>query len=263
MTETNVQAGLVQTETDGAVCYVTLCAPDRLNAVDANMAVALRDVCGSVLSDDGITVVVFRGAGRGFCAGGDLRYISQFAGRTDEALDNILLPFHEFLEKLNATNKIIVFSVHGAVAGAGLSLVSMGDFCIAEEGTKFVPAYAAIGLTPDGGGTVGLSRTVGTRHALRYLLAEDKFDCTDALQTGLVTKIATKGTLEETTKQFAERLASFPQVVLAGTKHLLRSAGNTEISQQLENEHAQLGAAMSGDLFQNMLREIINANGVS
>lgn len=263
MTGTNVQAGLVQTETDGAICYVTLCAPDSLNAVDANMAVALRDVCGSVLSDDDITVVVFRGAGRGFCAGGDLRYISQFAGRTDEALDNILLPFHEFLEKLNASNKITVFSVHGAVAGAGLSLVSMGDFCIAEEGTKFVPAYAAIGLTPDGGGTVGLSRTVGTRHALRYLLAEDKFDCTDALQTGLVTKIATKGTLEETTKQFAERLASFPQVVLAGTKHLLRSAGNTEISQQLEHEHAQLGAAMKGELFQNRLREIIYAKGVS
>ncbi|WP_448329745.1 enoyl-CoA hydratase/isomerase family protein [Sulfitobacter sp. M13] len=118
-------------------------------------------------------------------------------------------------------------------------------------------------LTPDGGGTVGLTRTVGTRHALRFLLAEDKFDCTDALQTGLVTKIATKGTLEETTKQFAERLASFAQVVPAGTKHLLRSAENTEISQQLENEHTQLEAAMSGDLFQNRLREIINANGVS
>tara|TARA_R110002020_G_scaffold475604_3_gene711286 strand:- start:26045 stop:26836 length:792 start_codon:yes stop_codon:yes gene_type:complete len=262
MIETNVQAGLVQTETDGAICYVTLCAPDSLNAVDANMAVALRDVCGSVLSDDGITVVVFRGAGRGFCAGGDLRYISQFAGRTDEALDNILLPFHEFLEKLNASNKIIAFSVHGAVAGAGLSLVSMGDFCIAEEGTKFVPAYAAIGLTPDGGGTIGLTRSVGMRHALRYLLAEDKFGCTDALRTGLVTKIATKGTLEDTTKQFAERLASFPQVVLAGTKHLLRSAGYAEISQQLEHEHAQLGAAMKSELFQIRLREIARANGV-
>jgi len=67
---------------------------------------------------------------RRICARGDLFYISQFAGSTDEALDNILLPLHDFLEQLGASDKIMIFSVHGVVAGAGLSLVSMGDFAL-------------------------------------------------------------------------------------------------------------------------------------
>lgn len=263
MSETRSAADLIRTEMSGDICYVTLSSPDNLNAMGADMVVALRDACRPILEDAAIKVVVFSGAGRGFCAGGDLVYISQFIGRTEMALDNILDPLHEFLEKLVTSDKIIVFSVHGVVAGAGLSLVSMGDFCIAEAGTRFVPAYALIGLTPDGGGSVGLTRSVGARNALRLLLAEDRFDVETAHQTGLVTKIAPSGTLTEVTAQFAERLASLPSLVLAGTKQLLRSAPMTAVRDQLEQEKVQLSKAMLEPPFQRRLGKIRDAGGVT
>lgn len=263
MSKTESAAVLIRTVTSGEICYVTLSSPDNLNAMGADMVVALRDACRPVFEDTAIKVVVFSGAGRGFCAGGDLVYISQFVGRTEVALDNILDPLHEFLEQLDSSDKIIVFAVHGVVAGAGMSLMSMGDFCIAEEGTQFVPAYASIGLTPDGGGSVGLTRAVGARNAMRLLLADDRFDVETAQQTGLVTKIAASGTLNEVTTQFAERLTAMPHVVLAGTKRLLRQAPSTAYAEQLEREKAQLKRAMREPAFENRLSKIKDKGGVT
>lgn len=262
MTKTESTTELIRTKTVGEICYFTLSSPNNLNAMGADMVVALRDACRPVFDDTTVKVVVFTGAGRGFCAGGDLVYISQFVGQTEVALDAILDPLHAFLEQLDASDKIIVFAVHGVVAGAGLSLMSMGDFCIAEEKTKFVPAYASIGLTPDGGGSVGLTRAVGARNALRLLLAEDGFDVETAHQTGLVTKISPSGTLNEVTTQFAERLTAIPHVVLAGTKRLLRQAPNTAIAEQLEHEKSQLKRAMREPSFQCRLRKIKDKGGV-
>lgn len=263
MSKTSNAAELVRTRTSGEICYVSLTSPDNLNALGADMAVALRETCLPIFEDTAIKVVVFSGAGRGFCSGGDLVYISQFIGRTEVALDNILDPLHAFLEGMAASDKITIFSVHGAVAGAGLSLVSMGDFCIAEEGTNFVPAYASIGLTPDGGGSVGLIRSVGARNAMRLLLAEDRFDVETAHQTGLVTKIAPSGKLTEVTTQFAERLANLPLPALAGTKQLLRSAPKAALDSQLAQEKDQLNKAMLEPLFQQRLGKIRDAGSIA
>jgi|TARA_R110002072_G_scaffold56368_2_gene146074 enoyl-CoA hydratase/carnithine racemase len=263
MSKEQSAAELIRIEIAGEVCYVTLSSPENLNAMDCDMVTALRDICTPVLQDAAIKIVVFSGAGRGFCAGGDLVYISGFVGRTQVALDNILNPLHDFLEVLDASDKIIVFSVHGVIAGAGLSLVSMGDFCIAEEDTKFIPAYASIGLTPDGGGSIGLTRSVGARNALRLLLAEDIFDVETAFKTGLVTSIAPTGTLKEVSCNFAERLAALPHVTLAGTKRLLRQAPDTAFAEQLQREKAQLERAMQEPAFQDRLSKVKDKGGVA
>ncbi|MEP2202022.1 MAG: enoyl-CoA hydratase/isomerase family protein, partial [Tateyamaria sp.] len=113
MNKTESAAELIRTEMEGEICYVTLSSPDNLNAMGADMVVALRDACRPVFENTAVKVIVFSGEGRGFCAGGDLVYISQFVGRTEMALDNILNPLHEFLAQLDASDKIIVFAVHG------------------------------------------------------------------------------------------------------------------------------------------------------
>ena len=102
--------------------------------------------------------------------------------------------------------KIVVSSVHGSAAGAGMGLAFVTDLCIAAEDARFTPAYAKIGVSPDGGSTVGIVGTVGTRRALQIFLAEDSFSAQQALEWGLVAKVVPATELKAATRQFAERL---------------------------------------------------------
>src|SRR5947207_678490 len=103
--------------------------------------------------------------------------------------------------------KIVLSSVHGSAAGAGMGLAFVTDLCIAAEDAKFTPAYAKIGVSPDGGSTVGMVGTVGVRRALQIFLAEDTFSAQQAYDWGLVAKVVPAAELKAATRQFAERLA--------------------------------------------------------
>src|SRR6185312_10429084 len=101
-------------------------------------------------------------------------------------------------------------SVHGSAAGAGLSLAFVGDMCIATDDARFTPAYAKIGVSPDGGGTVGVVSAVGARRALQIFLAEDTFSAAQAYEWGLLAKVVPAAELKSATRALAERLAKNP-----------------------------------------------------
>src|SRR5438876_282498 len=96
---------------------------------------------------------------------------------------------------------------HGSAAGAGLSLAFVADLCIATEDARFTPAYAKLGVSPDGGGTVGVVASVGARRALQIFLAEDSFSAKQAYDWGLVAKIVPAAELKAATRDLAHRLA--------------------------------------------------------
>ena len=114
--------------------------------------------------------------------------------------------------------KIVLASVHGSAAGAGLSLALMADLCIAAEDARFTPAYAKLGVSPDGGGTIGLTAAVGPRRALQIFLAEDQFSAAQALQWGLVVKVVPAAELKAATRELAHRLAQNAPAAIAATK---------------------------------------------
>ena len=152
---------------------------------------------------------MIEGEGRAFSAGGDLQTIGAAAasGTIKPVVGELLLHYHKFISALRRMPKIVVASVHGSAAGAGLSLAFVADLCIAAEDAKFTPAYAKLGVSPDGGGTVGLAASVGTRRALQILLAEDSFSARQAHEWGLVVKVVPAAELKAATRELAQRLA--------------------------------------------------------
>jgi enoyl-CoA hydratase/carnithine racemase len=234
---------------EGAVATITLNRPASFNAIDLAIAKRLEQIAADVEASDDIRVLVIEGAGRAFCAGGDLQTIGAAAATDTIApvVGEMLQHYHAFITALQRMPKIVLASVHGSAAGAGLSLAFMADLCIATEDARFTPAYAKIGVSPDGGGTVGVTAAVGPRRALQIFLAEDSFSAAQAMQWGLVVKVVPASELKAATRELAQRLAQNTPAAIAATKMLVQRAPLSPIERQLEAERDAIIDCMHTD----------------
>ena len=223
---------------DGPIATITLNRPEAFNSVNLAIARRLQQLGDEVETNAAIKVLVIQGEGRAFSAGGDLQTIG--AAAEDDTIapvvGELLKHYHAFIEAVRRMPKIVLSSVHGSAAGAGMGLAFVTDLCIAAEDAKFTPAYAKIGVSPDGGSTVGMVGTVGVRRAFQIFLAEDNFTAQQAYEWGLVAKVVPAAELRAETKKFAERLARNPPAAIAATKALLYQAATTPTEQQLDAE---------------------------
>src|SRR4051794_30098052 len=231
---------------DGPIATLTLNRPAAFNSINLAIAHRLEQIGTQVEADDDIHVLVIEGTGRAFSAGGDLQTIGAAAANDTVApvVGELLKHYHAFIEALRRMPKLVLSSVHGSAAGAGMGLAFVTDLCIAADDARFTPAYAKIGVSPDGGSTVGMVGTVGTRRALQILLAEDSFTAQQAFEWGLVARIVPAAELKEQTSKFAERLAQNPPAAIANTKSLVYQAAVTPVKQQLEAEEKGIIDAM-------------------
>jgi enoyl-CoA hydratase/carnithine racemase len=236
---------------DGAIATITLNRPAAFNSINLAIAQKLEALAAEVEASDDIRVLVIEGEGRAFCAGGDLQTIgaASEANTVTPVVGELLRHYHAFIEIVRRMPKIVLSSVHGSAAGAGLGLAFVTDLCIAADDARFTPAYAKIGVSPDGGSTVGVVGTVGTRRALQIFLSEDGFTAQQAYEWGLVAKVVPAAELKAATRQFAQRLAQNPPAAIAGTKSLVYQAATTPTKQQLDAEEHKIIAAMHTDDF--------------
>jgi enoyl-CoA hydratase/carnithine racemase len=223
---------------EGPIATITLNRPNAFNSIDLSIARKLEQLSAQVEADDELRVLVIEGVGRAFCAGGDLQTIGAAAAADNIApvVGELLQHYHAFITALRQMPKIVLSSVHGSAAGAGMSLAFVADLCIAAEDARFTPAYAKLGVSPDGGGTVGVVASVGARRALQIYLAEDSFSAAQAYDWGLVAKVVPAAELKAATRELAERLAQNAPAALAATKALIHRAHITPIEQQLDSE---------------------------
>src|SRR4051812_17413417 len=223
---------------EGPIATITLNRPVAFNSVDLSIARKLEQLSAEVEANDDIRVLVIEGEGRAFSAGGDLQTIGAAAAADNIApvVGELLKHYHAFIETVRRMPKIVLSSVHGSAAGAGLSLAFVADLCIAAEDARFTPAYSKLGVSPDGGGTVGLAASVGPRRALQIFLAEDSFSAAQAYDWGLVAKVVPAAELKSATAELARRLAQNAAAGLAATKALIHRAHITPIEQQLDAE---------------------------
>jgi enoyl-CoA hydratase/carnithine racemase len=236
---------------DGPVATITLNRPAAFNSINLAIAQKLEQLAAQVEADNTIRVLVIEGEGRAFCAGGDLQTIGAAAAADTitPVVGELLEHYHAFITALRRMSKIVLASVHGSAAGAGLSLAFVADLCIASTDARFTPAYAKLGVSPDGGGTVGVVAAVGVRRAMQIFLAEDGFTAQQALEWGLVAKVVPAAELKAATREFALRLAQNDPAGLAATKALIHRAPVTPVEQQLEAERDGIIGCMHTDEF--------------
>jgi len=236
---------------EGPIATITLNRPAAFNSINLEIAKKLEQLGAEVEANDDIRVLVIEGVGRAFSAGGDLQTIGAAAEADTIApvVGELLKHYHAFIETLRRMPKIVLSSVHGSAAGAGMGLAFVADLCIVADDARFTPAYAKIGVSPDGGSTVGIVGTVGTRRALQIFLAEDNFSAQQAQEWGLVAKVVPSAELKAATRQFAERLAQNPPGAIGGTKSLVYQAAVTPTHQQLDAEEEKIIDAMHTDEF--------------
>jgi enoyl-CoA hydratase/carnithine racemase len=236
---------------EGPIATITLNRPSAFNSIDLSIARKLEQLSAEVESSGDIRVLVIEGTGRAFCAGGDLQTIGAAAASDTitPVVGELLQHYHAFIATLRRMPKIVLASVHGSAAGAGLSLAFVADLCIATEDARFTPAYSKLGVSPDGGGTVGLAASVGTRRALQIFLAEDSFSAAQAYDWGLVVKVVPALELKAATRELALRLAQNAPAALAATKALIHRAHLAPIGQQLDAERDAIIGCMHTDEF--------------
>mgnify|MGYP003587354289 FL=1 len=220
-------------ERNGAIATLRFNRPEALNAIDVPMANAFLTAVQSIAADLGVRAVVLRGNGRGFMAGGDLATLR--ADPVQGAID-ILTPLNAALQLLAQMNAPVIAQVHGAAAGAGLSLVLMADYVIAAEGTRFNLAYINLGTSCDVGASWALPRIVGVRQALEIALLGEAFTADDALRLGLVNRVVPSAELDSTTAALAQRLAAGPTLAYGAMKRLMRASMDHTLPEQLAAE---------------------------
>lgn len=245
---------------DGAIATITLNRPNAFNSINLAIARRLEQLAAQIEVDPAIRVVVIQGEGRAFSAGGDLQTIGAAAEADTIApvVGELLRHYHAFIEALRRMPKIVLTSVHGSAAGAGMGLAFVADLCIAADSARFTPAYAKIGVSPDGGSTVGMVGTVGTRRALQIFLTEDSFTAQQAYEWGLVARVVPADDLKAATRQFAERLAQNPPAAIGGTKSLVYQAPLTPTRQQLNAEEHHIIEAMQTAEFRAAVKKFIS-----
>lgn len=240
-------------EVEGAIAIITLNRPGSFNAIDIDMAACLEQLALTVEQSLDVRVLVIRGAGKAFCAGGDVSFFLAHIDDLSAPITKLLAHLNRFLLALRRMDKLVLSSVHGAVAGAGFSMAFMGDFCIAAANTRFRPAYAQIGVSPDGGGTIGLVQALGPRRALQIFLDETELSADKADQYGLLSRVVEPSELEAETLEYAQRLAGLSPVAASGTKRLVWQSASVPIEQQLEAEAQSIIACMVTDEFKVLL----------
>lgn len=235
----------VQYAAAGGIATLTLNRPQVMNALDAAMIARLCELCERVRDDSSVRAVVLRGAGPAFLAGGDVTVFHANLPRLPQLVGQLARELNRAILALRRAAKPVLASVHGAVAGAGVSLLAAADLAIAADDTQFTLAYSRIGASPDGGGTYFLPRLIGTRRAFEIALLPDRFDARRARELGLVNWVVPGAELAAETDQVARRLAGGPTLAFGETKALLNRSFDNTLEGQLEAE-AQAFARCAG-----------------
>jgi 2-(1,2-epoxy-1,2-dihydrophenyl)acetyl-CoA isomerase len=219
-----------------SVATITLSRPSVMNALDARMIVQLREAAERAEEDGAARAVVIRGTGPAFLAGGDVAQFHANLERMPGLVREGAPELHRAILALRRAPKPVLAAVHGAVAGAGVSVMAAADLAIAAEGTKFTLAYSRLGTSPDGGATHFLPRLVGTRKALELLLLSDTFDAAEALRLGLVNRVVAADKLAAEAEALARRLAQGATGAFAEIKRLVNQTYDQTLAAQLDAE---------------------------
>jgi 2-(1,2-epoxy-1,2-dihydrophenyl)acetyl-CoA isomerase len=219
---------------DGGVLRLTLDRPERYNAIDSGLRDALVDALTDA-PDRGARAILVHGAGKGFCAGADLK-------ETDARVSGVALEQRMAASSYRLARAVlhcrvpIVAAVHGACAGIGITLALGADVCVAAEDARFTSPFVARGLVPDGAVARLLPRVIGYARAREFLLLGRVIDATEAADLGMVAAVTPGADLLAVAGRYAAELAVLPAAAVAYTKQLLHRSFELDLESYLFEE---------------------------
>lgn len=203
------------------VATVTLNRPDAGNVLDMDMGRALLDVALRCEADPAVRAVVFTGAGKNFCFGGDVRGMAGKGEAVGAHLNELTTYIHAAISAFTRMRAPVVAAVNGTAAGGAVGLACMADMAIAGQGSRFTLAYTGIGLAPDCGTSFLLPRVVGRRRALELFLTNRVLSAEEALAWGLVNQVVEDAEVVPQAQALAARFAAGPTDSYGAVKRLM------------------------------------------
>jgi 2-(1,2-epoxy-1,2-dihydrophenyl)acetyl-CoA isomerase len=224
----------------GGIVTLVMNRPEKLNALNNELATALIDTFSRLENDSTVHVVVVTGAGRAFCAGGDLSVIGKGrqTGETKD-LEPLLRSGMQAVLKMRTMPQPVIAVVQGPAAGAGMNIALAADIRLASEDATFGENFARVGLFPDYGGTYFLPQLVGPAKAAELFYTGDMIDAQTALRLGIVNHVYPAAQLEDAAKALAEKISQGPPVSIRAIKQAVFGAQKKELAHALEQEVRQ------------------------
>ena len=240
---------LIKVAEDSGIVTITLNRPERLNAFVGHMRRDLAEALEEAGSDPSVRVVVVTGAGRAFCAGGDVNFMAELVERNDsEEFARLLGAARRVILGIRHMTKPVIASINGPASGAGFNLALACDLRIASTNASFSQSFVKLGFHPDWGGSYFLPRMVPSNIACELFFLGDPIDAQQALQLGLVNRVVAPEELEAGTRGLAERLRDSAGVSIAAAKQAVYASEHDSLETMLQYEvDAQLRCFESED----------------
>ena len=221
---------------DNGIAILTLNRPERLNALSMDIRIGLLDALERHGNDNAIGCIIITGAGRGFCAGGDVKSMGDRAAAGFEPRAAGIQFSNRIPMMMRSIPKTVIAMVNGVAVGAGLSLALAADLRVAARSARFGTGFLNIGLSGDWGGSWTLTRLVGTAKARELYLLGDMIGADEALAAGMVNRVADDADLLSATMSIARRIADLPQIAAGYTKRNLHAAETGDFQTVLDME---------------------------
>lgn len=229
------------------VAVITFNRPRAANAMNPLVAREFRAVAEAADDDPEVRAVVLTGAGKMFCAGGDLGSFAKAGTGARRLIMEMAGDLHLGLSRLARTSAPVIGAINGTAAGAGLSLVMACDLAIAAESAVFTMAYTRAGLSPDGSSTFFMPRKIGDRRTRELMLTNRVLSSAEALEWAVVNEVVADEEVLPRAQALARQLASGPTTAFGGVKTLLNGTFEQTLESQMELEARSIGDLVVGN----------------
>ena len=227
---------LLVSESDG-IMTITLNRPEKLNSFIGHMRRDLAEALEHAGSERHIRVVILTGAGRAFCAGGDIEFMAELMERRDtEEFARILGAGRRVILAIRQMNKPVVAAVNGIAAGAGCNLALACDLRIASTDASFTQSFVKVGLNPDWGGTYFLPRLVTPNKACELFFLGETLKADEAARLNIVNQVVSPEELESATQELAQRLKAAPPISIAAAKQAVYMSEANDLEEMMRSE---------------------------
>jgi 2-(1,2-epoxy-1,2-dihydrophenyl)acetyl-CoA isomerase len=238
-------------EVKDAIATITLNRPDAFNALNLPLA---RDVFHATLEageDPEVRCIVVTGAGKAFCAGGDVKDFADNPDRIGVVIKELTTYLHGAISRLVRAQKPVIMAVNGVAAGGGMGFALSGDLVVAAESARFTMAYAKIAASPDASSSYFLPRMIGLRRALEMHYTNRVLSAREAMEWGLVNRVHPDPEFPSAVAALARELAQGPTLAFGRAKLLFHQSTQESLETQMELEAQSIAASGHTEDFRN------------